>query len=283
MLVNPEAVSVVQCAIQAGGSTLAAWFSGRWEDCLDRDAKGRTFLDFDPDLFQPILSFLRSSAISSDPDTRPPLVGIDATKQKAFKDLVKFLALEDYLGYTYDAALQPQLSTFAKASAEVTVSDDRQKATFSKYSQGYPIILVEPACSRCCYAKFKINSLGSRLRLFIGVGANFDVSRSQEQINTRTTYGWSCGHGGLFSICKGSATRTSEKPVFEPRCWVLVKADFTSQKLSMRTSVSDSSLDILLEVADDILSKYAFVLTLATYKDKVELLPVTPQDMILLP
>lgn len=50
---------------QAQGSALAAWFSGRWEDCLDRDEQGHAFLDFDPDLFQPILSFLRSVAICS--------------------------------------------------------------------------------------------------------------------------------------------------------------------------------------------------------------------------
>ena len=278
MLANPEAVSVVQCAIQAAGSTLAAWFSGRWEDCLDRDDQGRTFLDFDPDLFKHILSFLRSCAICSNADARPSLEGVDATKQKAFTDLVKFLALEDYLGYTYDTALQPQLFTFAKASAEVTVSDDRRTATFSKYSRGHPSILVEPVCSRCCYAKLKINSLGSRL--FIGVGTNFDVSKGLEQFGTCTTYGWSFGHGELFSISKGKNTRTSE--IFNTGCWVLVKADFTSQKLSMRTS-SNSSFDMLLEVADDVLSKYTFVVILLTYKDEVELLPVTPQDKILLP
>lgn len=106
--------------LQARGSTLAAWFSGRWEDCLDRDDQGRTFLDFDPDLFQLILSFLRSCAICSNPDARPKLARADASKQQAFKDLIKYLGLEDYLGYGCDNRLQPPSPpTFATATAPV--------------------------------------------------------------------------------------------------------------------------------------------------------------------
>ena len=105
--------------LQARGSTLAAWFSGRWEDCLDHDEQGRTFLDFDPDLFKPILSFLRSSAISSSTVARPRLAGVDASKQQAFKELIKYLALEEYLGYGCDNGLQPSSPTSARASAPI--------------------------------------------------------------------------------------------------------------------------------------------------------------------
>ncbi|KAL3135141.1 hypothetical protein ABBQ32_008076 [Trebouxia sp. C0010 RCD-2024] len=68
---------------QAKGSTLAAMFSGRWEHCLARDREGRIFLDFDPDLFQPILSFLRTVTICSKPDKRPMLLGVSASKKQS--------------------------------------------------------------------------------------------------------------------------------------------------------------------------------------------------------
>ena len=57
-------------------------------------------------------------------------MGVDPIKQEAFADLIKFLALEDYLGYACDTAMQPQLYTFAKSAAGpagLTVSGDKKR------------------------------------------------------------------------------------------------------------------------------------------------------------
>jgi len=45
------------CAIE--GSMLASSFSGRWDSSLPRDEDGAFFIDFDPELFLPLLEYLR--------------------------------------------------------------------------------------------------------------------------------------------------------------------------------------------------------------------------------
>jgi len=51
------------CAI--GDSMLAASFSGRWDESLQRDSDGAIFVDFEPDLFMPLLAYLRMKRIES--------------------------------------------------------------------------------------------------------------------------------------------------------------------------------------------------------------------------
>jgi len=43
-------------------SLLAATFSGRWDDSLEKDSRGNFFIDQDPQNFQLLLSFLRAKA-----------------------------------------------------------------------------------------------------------------------------------------------------------------------------------------------------------------------------
>ena len=83
--------------IQAEGSALAARFSGNWEQCLDHDDQGRIFLDFDPELFKHILLYLRTRMLSS-PDDIILLPQFDGHKQQAFNKLIRYLALEEYMG-----------------------------------------------------------------------------------------------------------------------------------------------------------------------------------------
>ncbi|KAL3162586.1 protein homooligomerization, variant 2 [Trebouxia sp. C0009 RCD-2024] len=260
---------------------LAAWFSGRWEHGLDHDDEGRIFLDFDPDLFQPILSFLRSRAICSNPDARPALVGVDASKQRAFADLVKYLALEEYLGYEHDTGSQPLMPSFARASVTATISENRQIATVTRDTGNkWPIILVEPSCSSCCFLKFKITDWPQQ-PVFVGLGANFDVGKEARYFET--AHGWMLGLGGpscsASCFVKGTMGAHVADRIIKRNGWVLVKADFNSQKLVIRTSESSRSNDIPLEVADH--EPLFFAIGLNSVGDHVELLPVTPEDQAL--
>ena len=264
---------------------LAAWFIGRWEHGLDHDDQGRTFLDFDPDLFKPILSFLRSCAICSNPNARPMLVGVDASKQQAFADLVTYLALEDFIGYGQDTGLQPLKPRFARASVTATLSADRQTATVTEDTRRtWPIILVEPSCCSCCFLKFKINRWCCQ-PIFVGIGANLDFGEEAAFFGQETTHGWMTGHlPNTFraqSFTKGAMGPQISHEVFRCNSWVLLKADFIQQKLFMRTSESSRSFDIPLMVADDLRSLCTFTIALNSIGDEVELLPVTPEDQSL--
>ena len=220
-------------------------------------------------------------------------MGVDPIKQQAFTDLIKFLALEDYLGCARDTAMQSQLCTVAKADEGLSVSDDRQKVTCSANPQCY-LLLVGPTCSRSCYFKVNINRLNADV--FVGVMANDDISRNLAGTNfmgkgvqTPTSYGWILSKSGVsYRITKGSAFALPSLihkncwVLIQDDCWVLIKANFASQKLSMRTSISDKVFDIPLSVADDLIAKNAFVSGLVHHGDEVRLLPVTPEDQTLL-
>jgi hypothetical protein len=78
------------CAVQ--GSMLAAMFSGRWEEQLQKDKDGRYFLDHDPYCVRKIIDFLRSKKIE-DPDDPMPLPIINPEKKNEFSRIVKYLGL----------------------------------------------------------------------------------------------------------------------------------------------------------------------------------------------
>jgi len=80
----------------AEGSLLAALFSGRWEDSLQRDQQGRPFLDVDPHAFEKILGFLRLKRIESPEQAAPP-PDIEAGKQEAFNMILRYYGLMDFL------------------------------------------------------------------------------------------------------------------------------------------------------------------------------------------
>ena len=79
---------------QVEGSHLASMFSGRWEDCLDRDSNGRVFLAFDPYSFQQILTMLRCRLFDIANSAAPYKAIITPDKLHAYKCLVDYLGLE---------------------------------------------------------------------------------------------------------------------------------------------------------------------------------------------
>jgi len=69
------------CAVS--DSKLASTFGGRWDGSLPRDKDGAFFVDFDPDLFLPLLAYLRMKRIQDTaapvaPQTMPTVVGREA-------------------------------------------------------------------------------------------------------------------------------------------------------------------------------------------------------------
>ena len=71
-------------------SRLEALFSGRWENRLLRDDKGRVFVDIDPAMFKKILEYLYMVKISED---IPPLPEVATEKKDMFDTYVDFFKL----------------------------------------------------------------------------------------------------------------------------------------------------------------------------------------------
>ena len=85
-------------------SKLAALFSGRWDKKLQRDGKGRIFLDLNPVCFKKILDCLKLFKIGRSPDVPPPLPSIPRELREAYLRQVAFLGLSEPLELDLDRA-----------------------------------------------------------------------------------------------------------------------------------------------------------------------------------
>ncbi|GKY98838.1 hypothetical protein MPSEU_000839800 [Mayamaea pseudoterrestris] len=87
------------------GSVLAARFKPNWEHSLPRDKNGNIFVDQDPDLFLPLIGYLRQLASSPNILSRgvlpmTPTFG-DAKTEAAFRSMIDSLLLTNVL-YNYE-------------------------------------------------------------------------------------------------------------------------------------------------------------------------------------
>ena len=254
---------------QAEGSSLAARFNGSdlMEQCLDRDDQGRIFLDFDPYCFQQILFYLRSRALLSSAEATAALPEIDPCKKHAYMGLVKFLLLEEYMGYSGFSALQ-----FVQASSGVQIMREGQTAKVVASSSSYRTVMTGPSLGNVCFFKCKIHQMEDDM--FLGLGEDLDGRRN----HASSTHGWD--NSGLQHI-KGTQ---SSYPAYQwaNGDWVLIKADFLAGKLSMVSTQVSTPLTIPLKVPAKSQDQSVFQVGLYGSTDQVELLPVTAEDEQLL-
>mmetsp|Transcript_16843 Transcript_16843/g.38027 ORF Transcript_16843/g.38027 Transcript_16843/m.38027 type:complete len:339 (-) Transcript_16843:121-1137(-) len=88
--------SVNRGTLVCGDSILAAMFSGRWEESMKSDNKGRIFLDFDPDCFATMLHHLRLARLTSEPPCWYSVSSPEG-KHKYFMVMLKFFGLVNAL------------------------------------------------------------------------------------------------------------------------------------------------------------------------------------------
>ena len=91
-------------------SLLAAMFSGRWDDSVEKDSDGRFFIDQPAELFMPLVDFLRAKAIETPGATpvSPPAIGDEvdfpeegtSIKWKSIRARSDFHRLLEYYGMT---------------------------------------------------------------------------------------------------------------------------------------------------------------------------------------
>ena len=255
------------CA-QARGSALAARFSGNWEQCLDRDDQGRIFLDFDPQLFQHILSYLRFRATQSDPHTNPRLPAVESNQLAAYMNLIDYLVLGDLMGYTGLTAFH-----FSSANSDFVVTPQQATATANSGGRKYRSITLEPAITGTGLVKFKIDK--NQHWMYVGIGA--DIVDNGSFYNLPLTYGW--GHNNQHYY-KGTDTVKSISPrvMLNSGDVVLLKAEFPGNKLLITSSNATAVAQIPLDVPAEEQNKFVFHVIMYMPGDKVELLPVTAED-----
>ena len=89
----------------AAGSKLAEMFSGRWDESLPKDKDGNYFIDRRPDIFLPLLEFLRDLSSMAPPEYNlvPPMTPIfnDPNSEASFRRMVDGYDLINVL-YNYE-------------------------------------------------------------------------------------------------------------------------------------------------------------------------------------
>ena len=268
--------------VQADGSALAARFSGKWEQCLDHDDQGRIFLDFDPDLFNHILFYLRSRAMLSSPEDKVPYPQVEQHKQQAFNNLVKYLVLEEYMGYSC-----PSNSALHFIAAHPDVNLTEQLATVRTPEWAlYRSIKIGPIVGEVCYMKCKLHALHERA--FFGIAADVDVAAgdscyAKEMLHASSyasSYGWTNAYEQW--VC-GRFSMNDDGITFSAGDWVSLKADFGKNKIFARSSQRFQPAQIILGTATEMRSKAFFHVMLYSPGDQIELMPVTPEDRLLFP
>lgn len=78
------------------GSMLADQFSGRWDEMSARDEKGRALVDFPPELFMPLVNWLRLKSIE-DPSHPIPTPTIPQEHARGFKQMCEYYGIANSL------------------------------------------------------------------------------------------------------------------------------------------------------------------------------------------
>ena len=215
--------------------------------------------------------YLRSRALLSSAEAAAALPQVESCRRTAYIDLVKYLALEEYMGYSDVAAQQ-----FVQASPGVEIMGERQKAKATTSGRSYRTVITGSSLGNVCFLKCKICQVDHWI--FVGIGTDLALD-GQDTLSASNTYGW--------SNAKQQYTRGQDRPSSGAQWttgdWLLIKADFLAGKLSMVSRQVSTPLTMSLEVPAKLQDQYVFQVILWERNDQVELLPVTAEDQQLLP
>ena len=223
-------------------------FSGCYEDNLDHDSEGRVFLDFDPQLFQSILSSLRSCNIR-DSTTPVPLQRVDTSKLAAYLDLVKYLGLKECMGYrTYKLKLMQSESNYY-------ISHEGQCAKSKQNTNNF--LTLDEVVTDVGYMKFACRPRsGGSAWITVGVA---DADKSHVE-------------NGCAPFCRWQKEYRNDTA---DGSWIMIKVDMCTGKLSM---LEPNCSPCHKWFSADKWGQCVFQVAVNTEGCEIELLPVTTED-----
>jgi len=127
--------------LQFPGSMLAAMFSGRHEERLERDKDGNVFFDYSPTIMVPLIDYLRLHRDSAENQPRVP-VGFE----RPWNSMTDFFGLRAELGV---------LSTWSGIRTDVKISD----------MYGWTLFFCKPYSHPTTMEDFRSHALGSSILL----------------------------------------------------------------------------------------------------------------------
>ena len=184
---------------QVEGSLLAAMFSGRWEDPVERDQDGVVFLDFNPEYFSWILDYLRAKKISS-PENPAVLAEVPKNQMKNFVTLVEYLGLSDEILPTRPTEVV-QNDKFIVCCWGIALQENGKVAVHDS-NRAHKYVLGENVYQRGIVRfKLKLDGFAHNEWILVGiVKADFIPAKDNDSHKWIDSKGWSLGNHGNQGI-----------------------------------------------------------------------------------
>ena len=250
---------------------LAAMFSDLWQSSLKLDKDGRVFLNYNPNCFGKILSYLRSKAIEQQGQPIPQ-PSVEEQEQADFHTLVAHLGLQEHMGYNMQATRKVMPLRFAR-NINLEISAEGNVAQALHAARKSAVVPLLGACSaapllvqgKVYYVKCQVLC---ESWVFLGISQAHRLNSAE---NDNTSYGWSTGRYEA-----GRVTTAGEH--FRRGQIILFKVDFTSQILSVRVD-RVSCLDMGPIALLHSVGSFFFCVTFAQDGGEVKLLEIVPEDI----
>ena len=179
---------------QVEGSLLAAMFSGRWEDPVERDQDGVVFLDFNPEYFSWILDYLRAKKISS-PENPAVLAEVPKNQMKNFGTLLEYLGLSDEILPTRPTEVV-QNDKFNVCSWGITLQENGKVAVHDS-NRAHKYVLGENVYQRGILRfNLKLESFQYNNWILIGIVKANITPKENRSYNCVDSKGWVLGKDG---------------------------------------------------------------------------------------
>jgi hypothetical protein len=169
------------CQIQ--NSLLSSMFNGRWEDKLERDAKGNIFLDWNPYFFRKILNYLRAKRIES-PDRPAPFPVVNKDQEEDFSNFLSYLGIQDIIPKCGEIE-----ESFEECFNNISIQEDGKVATHN-YTINHGYVLGKNEYSEGTY-KFtlKIEHMYNNHWMYVGI-IQSETPMNDNSYNLVSSYGW---------------------------------------------------------------------------------------------
>ena len=195
-------ISVLRSTLtQAPDSMFSNMFSGRWEDSVTRDDSGRVFLDYDPELIEIIVDYLRIKKIEgpNDPLGYPD---VPAKKSKNFLRLLRYFGLDSYFYPPYLLDIQNIDIVQESTNVDVVKTDNKVTLSYNEKKGDYfvgctPSLDVDN--NEGSFWKVTIDALPNNHWVYLGVIGN--LNPRYNSYGDSTSYGWTTSYGWSKSGC----------------------------------------------------------------------------------
>lgn len=213
------------------------------------------------------MSYLRVRQVDeiSARNTPEPIIVPD--KRHEFRGLIKYMGLEEYMGY----AQQPR---FVTCDPDVSCNCDGQVIRSGVGTQGKTAVVDVPmsACE-VHYFKIHVQQLGNPVaKLFVGVGKKADMSAGATIPNT-SICGWA---SPALMIKQGVSSAANILIPWRTEDFVCLKVDLQNWYVALTSS--RGTTPVRIELSPDDKDPFVPFVTLYGHGQKVQLVPIESQD-----